>query len=99
MNDSKSNLPDFKGKFLSITIMDDDSSHDLGNPYFEYQGGRLFIIGTVPKDSTESNWVTGSQGAVAWDRVTDYFVFESAAAYSKAIKTSEINQSKNSDDG
>jgi len=86
------NFPDFKGKCLSITIMDDDINHDLFDPHFEEQAGRVFIIGTVPRGATESDWIAGCQSAVAWDRVTDYHVFDSLEDYSKAIETSEEHQ-------
>ena len=83
------NYPDFSGKVLSITIKDDTINRDLINPHFENQAGRIFIIGTVPKGATESDWVEGCQSAVAWDRITDYVIFDSLEAYDKAIKTSE----------
>jgi hypothetical protein len=82
-------LPNFEGKCVSLTTMEDRISHDLLNPYFEVQGGRLFIIGVVPMGATRSNWVAGCQSAIAWDRVTDYFVFENLYDYTKAIKKSE----------
>ena len=87
--DKEDYLPDFKGKCISITIMDDDDSHDLFDPRFEYQGGRLFIIGTVPKGATQSDWVLGFTSEVAWDRVTDYFVFDDKKSYEKAVKISK----------
>ena len=82
-------LPDFSGKCLSITIQDDSISHDLLNPRFEYQGGRLFIIGITPENATASNWVAGCESAIAWSRVTDYFVFENEEKYQAAIRKSE----------
>ena len=92
------NLPNLEGKCVSITIMDDGNSHDLFNPHFELQGGRLFIIGSVPEGATDSNWVVGCQSAVAWDRVTDYFVFENLEAYTKAIEKSNQYQKENPDE-
>ncbi len=88
MNDLKEKLPDFSGKCISITIKDDSLSHDLNNPHFELQGGRLFVVGTVPEGATKSNWVVNCQSGVAWDRVTDYFIFENLESYKKAIKIS-----------
>lgn len=84
--------PDFSGKCISITIMDDDRNHDLFDPKFELQGGRLFIIGTTPKGATVSDWVEGVTGAVAWDRVTDYFLFDDLESYYAATKKSEESQ-------
>ena len=85
----KESYPDFKGKVLSITIKDDTVNRDLVDPYFENQAGRIFIIGTVPKGATESDWVEGCLSSVAWDRITDYFTFDSLESYSKAIQVSE----------
>jgi hypothetical protein len=58
-------FPNFKNKCLSLTIQDDSTNHDLYNPYFQEQAGRMFIVGTVPKGSTESDWVEGCLTAVA----------------------------------
>lgn len=77
-----------------MTLIDDDVSHDLFDPHFENQGNRLFIVGTIPKGSTESNWVDNCQGAVAWDRVQDYVVFDDLDSYTKAIRISEDYHSK-----
>jgi len=85
----KENYPDFKGKVLSITIKDDTINRDLIDPHFENQAGRIFIIGTVPKGATESDWVEACKSSVAWDRITDYFTFDSLEEYSKAIQVSE----------
>lgn len=85
----KESYPDFKGKVLSITIKDDTINRDLIDPHFENQAGRIFIIGTVPKGATESDWVEGCQNSVAWDRITDYYIFDNLDAYLKAIKISE----------
>ena len=48
MNDIPQNVPDFSGKCMTLTLKDDEESHDLNDPHFEMQGGRLFIIGTIP---------------------------------------------------
>jgi len=89
---AKKKLPDFKGKCLSLSIMDDSHNYDLFNPYFDYQGNRLFILGTIPAGATDSDWSTGCEGAVAWDRVTEYVVFDSVEAYTVAINKSEKYQ-------
>ena len=83
------NYPDFSGKYISITIKDDEISHDLFDPKFENQAGRIFITGITPHGATESNWVSGIKSAVAWDRVTDYFLFDDIESYNKAVKISE----------
>jgi len=91
----KKKLPDFKGKCLSLSIMDDSYSYDLFNPYFDYQGDRLFILGTIPAGASESDWSEGCQGAVAWDRVTQYAVFDSVEAYTEATNKSKEYKKKN----
>jgi len=91
-------LPDFSGKCLSITIADDDVSHDLYDPHFEYQGNRLFLIGTVTEESTDSKWNANCQGGIAWDRVTDYFVFKDLEAYREAVKISADHEASKSID-
>jgi len=90
----KSKLPDFKGKCLSISIKDDAFNHDLLNPYLAYQGDRLFIIGTIPKGATDSNWTLGKTGAVAWDRVTEYIEFDDLKDYEKSTGISEKYEMK-----
>jgi len=100
MSKDNDKFPDFSGKCISLTIMDDSNSHDLWEPYFEYQGDRLFIVGIVPEGATSSNWVANCQGAVAWDRVTDYFIFNNLKAYTRALNISESHQkSKNDESG
>ena len=79
---------DFSGKVISITITGQDVSHDLVDPRFDLQAGRMFIVGSTPKGATESGWAVGALCAVAWDRVTDYFLFESLEQYEKATRIS-----------
>lgn len=97
MNDVNINFPDLKGKCVSITIMDDSVNHDLFDPHFETQANRIFIVGTIPEGATESNWVAGCQCSIAWNRVTDYVVFESLEAYKKALAISEAYDEKSSE--
>ncbi len=82
-------FPEFTGKCISILLIDESHSHDLNDPHFEYQGGRLFIIGTIPKISTESGWSANQIGGVAWDRVRDYVLFDNLDSYLNAVKISE----------
>jgi hypothetical protein len=62
----KDYFPDFSGKCLSISIRDDSTSHDVCDPHFEFQGERLFIIGTVPCGATASDWCENKTVAIAW---------------------------------
>jgi len=59
---NKELFPDFSGKTTSMVLIDESRSHDLDNPRFEYQGGRLFIIGIVPEIATESGKNGGRWG-------------------------------------
>jgi len=88
------NLPDFSGKCLSITLKDSKYNHDLIDPFLEYQGDKLFIIGTIPKGATDSNWTKNKIGAVAWDSVEEYIVFDSFEDYKKAINISDKHDKK-----
>ncbi len=88
----KKKFTDFKGKCLSLSIMNDSCNHDLYNPYFDYQGDRLFILGTIPAGASEADWSVGCKGAVAWDQVTEYVVFDSVEAYTAAINKSNVKQ-------
>jgi hypothetical protein len=93
----KEYLPDFTDKCLSISITSDTASHDLFNPRFEYQGGKLFLIGTVLVGATCSDWVANKVGAVAWELVTEYFVFDNIEEYTVATNMSESNQEKSNE--
>lgn len=89
----RDSLPDFSGKCISMMLIDDSHSHDLDNPHFEYQGGRLFIIGTIPEAATDTGWSANQIGGVAWDRVRDYVLFDSLESYTKAVEISESPKS------
>ncbi|MEM1143657.1 MAG: hypothetical protein AAGI88_13840 [Pseudomonadota bacterium] len=82
-------LPDFSKNCLSIRVIGRTACYDLNKPHFEQQGGRLFLVGTVPEGATDSGWSTGHTGAVAWDQVSDYVLFEDLHAYQKAVSKSE----------
>ena len=88
----KDALPDFSGKCISMMLIDESHSHDLNNPHFEYQGGRLFIIGTIPEIATTSGWSGNQIGGVAWDRVRDYVIFENFEAYLECVRKSESHK-------
>lgn len=94
--DEKNSLPNFSGKCVSFALIDESACNDISDPQFEYQGGRLFVVGTIPKGATTSDWAAGSIGAVAWDRVTDYIVFENEETFVKATKISEALGNKES---
>ena len=84
-------IPDFTNKI--VTFSTTDSTLALSNPQFEIQGGRLFVLGTVPNGSTINNWAEGRTCAVAWDAVTDYMVFDTVKQYVDLLAKSEAEQS------
>ena len=93
--DAMPQVPDLAGKVLSISLVDDSHNHDLADPRFEMQGGRLFVIGSTPMGATISDWTIGVPCAVAWDRVTDYYIFENLEQYEVATKVSSRHAKNN----
>jgi hypothetical protein len=79
----KHRLPDFTGKTVSFSTA--DSTLGIEEPRFETQGGRLFVVGVVPKGATTSDWAVGVRCAVAWEAVTDYLVFQSVDDYNRRL--------------
>jgi hypothetical protein len=61
----------------------------LEHPRWETQGGRLFLVGIVPLGGSANDWCSGIASAVAWDKVTDYLVFDSAAEYAERLRIYE----------
>lgn len=84
-------FPDFSGKCVSFSMEGEDSCNDLNDPEFENQCGRWFVVGTIPVGATTSDWAANRKGAVAWDKVTDYIVFEDVEDFSAATKVAEKN--------
>lgn len=85
----KKTLPDFTNKIVQASLFGDDHSYAMDSPHFEMQGERLFLVGVVPHGGTSSNWSEGAICAVAWDRVTDYLVFDSLKHYQKGREISK----------
>jgi hypothetical protein len=79
----KTALPDFSGKVVVAYTVAGGSGEVLTDPHFEFQGGRLFLVGRVPRAGSSKDWSGGAQVAVAWDHVTEYLVFESAEDYQR----------------
>ncbi len=77
----KKQLPRLAGKVLSVLCAGEDTGQLISNPSFEEQGGRLFLVGTVPKDASRDNWMEGLPCAIAWDTVQDYVIFASMDDY------------------
>jgi hypothetical protein len=89
---NKDNLPDFSGKCISARLIDSDHSHDLNDPHFEYQGGRLFLVGIIPVGSTDSGWDADQVGAIDWAQVRNYVLFQDLESYTKAVEISDSYQ-------
>jgi hypothetical protein len=75
--------PDFSGKVVVFYTSSD--SYTLTGPVFEVCGGRLFVTGRSP---VIGFWTDGLTGAVAWDVVSSYVVYDSVEAYEAASKRS-----------
>jgi hypothetical protein len=55
----KAGLPDFTNKVVSVSIAGEDDGRCLEHPRWATQGGRLFLIGTVPRAGSSNNWCGG----------------------------------------
>jgi hypothetical protein len=77
----KYNLPKVAGKVLSVLCVGEDTGQLIYDPSFEEQGGRLFLVGTVPKEASQDNWMEGLPHAIAWETVQDYVIFDSMDDY------------------
>jgi hypothetical protein len=77
----KNRLPSFSNRVLSVLCVSEDTGQLIAAPKWEMQGGRLFLIGTVPKKASQDNWMEGLTCAIAWDTVQDYVVFASIDDY------------------
>jgi hypothetical protein len=93
-NNMKSYLPSFAGKVLSVICEHADSSQILADSRFEIQGDRLFLVGTVPKQSSRNNWMEGLPSAIAWETVQDYVIFDSIDDYLDRLKTTHGRKKK-----
>ena len=82
----KQALPDFSKKLISLSLAGDDDGRAIDRPRWELQGGRLFLVGTVPPGGSTRNWCEGIVSAVAWDKVTDYLVFDSPKHYRERLR-------------
>jgi hypothetical protein len=87
-------LPDFSKKLVSFSFAGADDSQCIAHPRWETQGGRLFLVGTVPRGGSMRDWCEGVVSAVAWDQVSDYLVFDSVEDYRARLKIYERRKSK-----
>ena len=77
----KTRLPNFRNRVVSVVCENEDTGQLILNPAFQLQGGRVFLVGTVPPDASQDNWMEGLTTAIAWDTVQDYVVFDSMSDF------------------
>lgn len=85
MNETNT-FPDFSNKVVSFSS--DDGALTLVNPQFEFQAGKLFVTGTIPKDGTNNNWAEGRSAAISWESISDYIIFDSQKQFSELLHLS-----------
>ena len=90
----KKPLPDFSRKLVSVSLAGEDDGRAVECPQWEMQGGRLFLVGTVPRGGSTRDWCEGVVSAVAWDQVTDYLVFDSVDHYRERLRIYERRRRK-----
>ncbi len=90
----KRTLPDFTKKLVSVSFAAADDSQCIAHPHWEAQGGRLFLVGTVPRGGSTRDWCEGVVSAIAWDQVSDYLVFDSVEDYQARLKIYERRKGK-----
>jgi hypothetical protein len=91
---SNAGLPAFTNVVVSLSIAGEEDARCLEHPTWERQGGRLFLVGKVPRGCSTNDWCEGIAAAVAWEAVTDYMVFDSAAQYGKRVGVYEGRKRK-----
>lgn len=82
----KTTIPNFAGKLLSVSVIGQDHTQGIEAPHWEKQNGRLFLVGTVPRGESTSDWCAGIPCAIAWDQISDYVAFDSVAHYHERLK-------------
>jgi hypothetical protein len=81
----KNTFPNFSGKLVSLSMTGDSHTYTMERARFESQGGRVFLVGIVPRGGSRGDWSEGAGCAIAWDVVTDYLVFDSVEHYQKRL--------------
>jgi len=79
-------LPDFTNKLVSVSFAGADDTHAIEHPRWETQGGRLFLVGTIPRGGSTRDWCEGVECAVAWDEISDYLLFDSVEGYRARLR-------------
>ena len=82
-----SKLPDFKNKLVYVQLIGDKRFNVMVfNPHWEIQGDELFLVGITPDGGSAKNWSMGITSGIAWNKITDYMVFDSLAEYRKRLR-------------
>lgn len=76
-------LPDIAGKLVFVNFSRGGRDHQIvENGRFETQGGRVFLVGTVPQGIMPG--FDGLRIGVCWHWVEQYFLFDSLEQCKKA---------------
>jgi len=80
---SSKRFPDVRGKVLVVYCgaRPEWCPSVLQNPSFQEQLGRLFLVGKVPRGTSENDWAAGRRRAIAWDSISEYVVFDNLTDY------------------
>lgn len=94
---NEEDLPDFTGKVVAVYLANASRGIQDGvileYATFKNLGGRLFLVGRAP-ELEGMEWVSHLHGAIAWDSVQHYLIFDSGR--SREFKAGELNFKKRS---
>jgi len=76
----------FKNKVVSFSIGADIIAIYVNN--IEELAGELFILGNIASSSTVNDWAEGVFCGVAWNKITDFMVFDTQEIYTEAMEKS-----------
>jgi len=91
----KSTLPNFEDKVIYVQLVGERRYNlVLDKPRWEDHAGRLFLVGVIPPEGSDKDWCEGVLGGIAWDKITDYLIFESVKDYHKHIGVFKSKKNK-----
>lgn len=82
--------PDLSGKCLLLYLANDPPNYHcvtMENAHFEEQGGRAFIVGREVAGKDRGGWGDGAMANIAWERIEQYYVFESLTQMLDALNS------------
>lgn len=87
-HEMREGLPDFRGRVVCVLLANKPSKEGkyIVDPYFEKQGGRIFLMGTLSQSWDE---LAGHTVGIAWDRVESYIVADSMEVFQKAYSQND----------